>query len=363
MINVEFPLALCAIKKILIVGPAWIGDMMMAQSLYKLLKLRNPQVHISVLSLAWTRPLLALMPEVDHVIDMPLGHGALDIKARYSLGKKLRTEKFEQAIILPNSFKSALIPYFAKIPLRTGWRGEMRFGLVNDRRVLDKKKYPLMVQRYDALALPAAAPALEKFPYPQLTIDNKKSLQIAEQFSLSLTRPVMVVCPGAEYGPAKRWPEHYFAQVAEEKIRQGWQVWLMGSMNDRVVAEQMRELISINQQAYCSNLAGNTQLLEAITLINLADAVLTNDSGLMHVAAALKKPLVVLFGSTSPAHTPPLTDRVKLVTNAIECSPCFERICPKQHHKCLRELDPQKVLQALSDLLPNTLPIAEQVSQ
>lgn len=351
MTEFEFPAELKKIQKILVIGPAWIGDMMMAQTLFKLLKLRNPLVQIDVLASGWTRQLMACMPEVNRVIDMPLGHGALGFAVRRALGKSLIKEAYEQAIVLPNSFKSALIPFFANIPLRTGWRGEMRYGLLNDLRILDKQAFPLMVQRYAALALPKDAPALSSFPYPHLQIELSHRPQLLTKFALQLTRPLLILCPGAEYGPAKRWPEHYFAEVADNKIRAGWQIWLMGSAKDNVVTDAIRNLLLEEERQHCYNLAGETSLGEAIELIACADAVLSNDSGLMHIAAALQKPLAVIFGSTSPEHTPPLFERVSIITNNIECSPCFERECPKVHHKCLRELMPEQVLEALQNLL------------
>lgn len=350
MVEFEFPAELKRIQKILVVGPAWIGDMMMAQSLFKLLKHRNPDVVIDVLASPWTNALLELMPEVNAVITMPLGHGVFGLRARYRLGKSLVDKGYEQAILLPNSLKSAFIPFFAQIPLRTGWRGEMRYGLLNDVRLLDKKRYPLMVQRYAALAFPADAPVPEKIPYPHLCVNTNRA-ELLTKFLLDLNRPLLILCPGAEYGPAKRWPENYYAEVAAKKISEGWQVWLMGSAKDQPVTEAIRTLLPASAREYSYNLAGVTQLSEAIALMNCADAVVSNDSGLMHIAAALQKPLVVLFGSTSPDHTPPLSERVKIVTNNIECSPCFERECPKLHHKCLRELMPGQVFIALNELL------------
>lgn len=347
----EFPAELKNIQKILVIGPAWIGDMMMAQTLFKLLKLRNQNVQIDVLASGWTRQLLACMPEVTDVIDMPLGHGAFGLGERRTLGKSLVDKGYDQAIVLPNSFKSAFIPFFANIPLRTGWRGEMRYGLLNDVRVLDKKRYPLMVQRYAALALPKEAEPLTEFPYPQLHIDQARRPQLLTKFALQLNRPLLILCPGAEYGPAKRWPEHYFAEVVDEKIRAGWQVWLMGSAKDRQVTDVIRNLLLAAERDHCHNLAGSTNLGEAIELMACADAVLSNDSGLMHIAAALQKPLAVIYGSTSPEHTPPLSRQVSIISNKIECAPCFERECRKVHHKCLRELMPQQVLQALDALI------------
>lgn len=360
MAEFEFPAELKRIQKILVIGPAWIGDMMMAQSLFKILRLRNPQVVIDVLASPWTNALLELMPEVNAVITMPLGHGVFGLRERYRLGKSLRENGYEQAILLPNSLKSAFIPFFAKIPLRTGWRGEMRYGLINDVRMLDKKRYPLMVQRYTALAFPADASVPEQIPYPQLCV-NANRAELLHKFSLALNRPLLVLCPGAEYGPAKRWPENYYAQVAAKKISEGWQVWLMGSAKDQSVAEAIRNLLTMDARKYSHNLAGITQLNDAIALMDCADAVISNDSGLMHIAAALQKPLVVVFGSTSPDHTPPLSDCVKIVTNKIECSPCFERECPKVHHKCLRELMPAQVFSALDELMQDVALIQTKV--
>lgn len=360
MIDIQFPSELKKIQKILVIGPAWIGDMMMAHSLFQLLKQRNPTVQIDVLASSWTRQLLIRMPEVHQAIDMPIGHGSLAFADRRALGKELASHHYDQAILLPNSFKSAFIPFFANIPVRTGWRGEMRYGLVNDMRVLDKQRFPLMVQRYTALALPKNSEPLTQFPYPHLVVDKSLRPQLLTKFALQLNRPLLIICPGAEYGPAKRWPEHYFAEVVDEKIRAGWQVWLMGSAKDREVTEAIRQLLLEEEREYCFNLAGSTNLGEAIDLMDCADAVLSNDSGLMHIAAALQKPLAVIYGSTSPEHTPPLAERVTIISKPIDCAPCFERECPKVHHKCLRDLMPPQVLNALDALIPLPLtPIAE----
>lgn len=360
MADIQFTEELKKIRKILVIGPAWIGDMMMAHTLFQLLKQRNPNVQIDVLASGWTRQLLIRMPEVHQAIDMPIGHGSLAFAERRAQGKELALHHYDQAILLPNSFKSAFIPFFANIPLRTGWRGEMRYGLLNDIRVLDKKRFPLMVQRYAALALPKNTEPLTQFPYPRLTVDKHQRPQLLTKFALQLQRPLLIICPGAEYGPAKRWPEHYFAEVADEKIRAGWQVWLMGSAKDREVTEAIRKLLLDEEREHCFNLAGNTNLGEAIDLMDCADAVLSNDSGLMHIAAALQKPLAVIYGSTSPEHTPPLAEQVTIISKKIECAPCFERECPKVHHKCLRDLMPQQVLDALNALIPQPLkPIAD----
>lgn len=343
--------------KILIVGPSWVGDMVMAQSLFKELKHLHPNCLIDVLAPAWSKPLLDRMPEVNRGIDMPVGHGQLLLKERYRLGVSLRAEEYDQAILLPNSLKSALIPAFADIEIRTGWRGEWRYGLLNDIRKLNKKRYPLMVQRFIALAHPTGAPLANNaldFPQPELVVDAELLPVVLEKYQLNTHRPILILCPGAEFGPAKRWPEQHYAEVASQKIQAGWQVWLMGSQKDAEVCNTIKAYQSNSDQSHVHNLAGVTALAEAIDLMSLADCVVSNDSGLMHIAAALGRPLVGVYGSTSPEFTPPLSRRVSIESVDIDCRPCFSRECPKApesgYMKCLQTLSAQKVLAAIDNL-------------
>ncbi|GMG87876.1 lipopolysaccharide heptosyltransferase II [Biformimicrobium ophioploci] len=336
-------------SRILIVGPSWVGDMVMAQSLFIQLKQLHPEALIDVLAPAWSRPLLERMPEVHASIEMPVGHGKLDLGKRRRLGHWLRQHNYDQAILLPNSLKSALVPFFAGIPLRTGWRGEMRYGLLNDIRLLNKQRYPLMVQRFVALALPPGAALPEALPRPALVAQDRFEA-LAQEFGLNRERPVLALCPGAEFGPAKRWPEAHYAEVAASKIAEGWQVWLLGSGKDRDVCADIIERQSDEARSYCENLAGRTQLADAIDLLAQADAVVSNDSGLMHIAAALGRPLAVVYGSTSPDFTPPLAEKVRILSIEVECGPCFQRECPLGHMKCLQELPPQRALDALDEL-------------
>lgn len=343
--------------KILIVGPSWVGDMVMAQSLFKELKRLHPKCSIDVLAPAWSKPLLDRMPEVARGIDMPVGHGQLLLGERYRLGVKLRAEKYDWAILLPNSLKSALIPAFAEIETRTGWRGEWRYGLLNDIRKLNKKRYPLMVQRFIALAHPVGTKLPSRaldFPQPELVVDANLLSDVLAKYELNTERPVLVLCPGAEFGPAKRWPEQHYAEVASKKIAAGWQVWLMGSQKDREVCDTIRAYQNSDAQSHCYNLAGVTALAEAIDLMSQADCVVSNDSGLMHIAAALGRPLVGVYGSTSPQFTPPLSEQVSIESVDVECRPCFQRECPKApesgHMKCLQDLSAQKVLAAVDEL-------------
>ncbi|RLA43833.1 MAG: lipopolysaccharide heptosyltransferase II [Gammaproteobacteria bacterium] len=355
-------------QPILIVGPSWVGDMVMAQTLFSILAKKFPESPVEVLAPAWSEPLLQRMKEVSATVVMPVGHGELSLPAFWQLAQKLRSRRYRAAYILPNSFKSAVIPMLAGIPRRIGWRGEMRFGLLNDIRLLDEQRYPLMVQRFAALAYPAGQSLPQTLPQPCLQVETQRVPELMARFGLDLSRPVLALCPGAEFGPAKRWPESHYQSVAEVMIKRGWQVWIMGSDNDKEVGEAIcgrlkaSGLISNGHvstgkgQAQVVNLAGRTELADAIDLLSCASLVITNDSGLMHIAAALSRPLVAIYGSTSPAFTPPLGKQVETLAIPVECGPCFERECPLQHLKCLNELLPELVLAAI-DRLAEPLPV------
>ncbi|WP_425055781.1 lipopolysaccharide heptosyltransferase II [Pseudomonas abyssi] len=340
---------------ILIIGPSWVGDMVMAQTLFICLKQRHgADCMIDVLAPDWSRPILERMPEVRQALSFPLGHGALELRTRRNIGQSLRGQ-YDQAILLPNSLKSALVPFFADIPLRTGWRGEMRYGLLNDVRKLDKDAYPLMIERFMALAYEPNTELPKPYPRPALQIDPASREQALQHFGLERDRPVLALCPGAEFGEAKRWPSEHYAAVADAHIRQGWQVWLFGSKKDHAVAEQIRGRLIPGLREEATNLCGDTSLAQAIDLLSCADAVVSNDSGLMHVASALNRPLVAVYGSTSPGFTPPLADRVETLQLGLDCSPCFDRTCRFGHYNCLRDLMPAQVNAALERLVGNPL--------
>ncbi|WP_036801222.1 lipopolysaccharide heptosyltransferase II [Photobacterium marinum] len=339
--------------KILIIAPSWVGDMVMSQALYITLKQQHPNALIDVMAPAWCKPILERMPQVNKAIEMPIGHGQFNLKGRYQLGKSLREENYSHAIIMPNSAKSALIPLFAKIPHRTGWKGETRYGLLNDIRT-NKKQFGLVVERYCSLAYPKAmmtnSSAIPHIPYPKLSVEPEAQANAIQRLGLNPERPVIGMCPGAEFGPAKRWPDEYFSEVAKHLIEQGYQVWLFGSQKDQTVTDSIRGRLSEEQQEHCFNLAGETSLIEAVDLLAGCQTVISNDSGLMHVAAAVGSQVVAIFGSTSPDYTPPLSDKVEVVHTDIECRPCFKRECPYGHLKCLKELMPKQVLKAIDQL-------------
>jgi heptosyltransferase-2 len=337
------------IQKILIIGPAWVGDMVMAQSLFKLLKRQNPDVQLDVLAPAWTHGLLNRMPEISKAISSPFQHKQLKLGKRKALGRELKQQSYDQAIVLPNSFKSALVPYWADIPIRTGWQGEWpRRFVLNDMRKLDKEALPLMIERFMALGVPAGEPLQKPYPKPSFEIDSDDLVDALEKLQLTTPeKPMLAMAPGAEFGPSKRWPAKYYAEVASQKISEGWDVWLFGSPKDARIAQQVVE----QTPGEVTNLTGKTSLEEGVDLLSLATAVISNDSGLMHIAAALNKPLVAVYGSTSTRFTPPLSDQVEVVMQQLPCMPCFKRICPLGHWRCMLDLKPEKVLHSLQKVV------------
>ena len=340
-------------KKILVIGPSWVGDAMLVQPMLLRLRQRHPDCRIDVLAPPWTAVLHRAMPEVHDVIINPFPHGALQLGARYRLGKQLRGAHYDQAIVLPNSLKSALAPFFARIPQRTGFVGEMRYGLLNDARKLDKTILPLMVERFAQLAEDAGGTIPRPLANPRLAIPAAQRDATLQKLGLTLEQPVAVFCPGAEYGPAKRWPVAYFADIAQRLHQQGYAVWLIGSGKDKPVADEINQLAL----GHCNNLCGSTDLGDALALLSCARLVISNDSGLMHLAAALDRPLLALFGSSSPQFTPPLSDKAEVVKLEIKCSPCFKRECPLGHFNCMMQLTPDLVWDKAQRLIaPETHP-------
>lgn len=335
-----------ATKKILVIAPSWIGDMVMAQALFKLIKQQQPDAQIDVVATTWNRPLVDFMPEVTQVFIAPFKHGELRLRERFKLAQQLRAQQYDQAIVIPNSFKSALIPFFARIPQRSGWRGEMRWGLLNDVRYLDKKKLPQIMQRYMALALPKTATLPAQLLQPTLHVSEAAIKNTLTKYQLANTnQPILILSPGAERGSARRWPQEYYAQIAAAKIKSGWQIWLLGSIKDKTICDAIQTSVP-----ECINFSGKTSLAEAVHLSAAASYVISNDSGLMHIAGALNKPLIVIYGSTPPEIAPPMSTRNRALYLNLPCSPCFKRECPLKHLACMYEIKPEQVLQELEKL-------------
>ncbi len=340
--------------KTLIIGPSWVGDMMMSQSLYRTLKQINPDNQIDVIAPAWCRPLLNKMPEVNQAITMPLGHGELALTKRYQLGKQFRQSHYHQSIVLPNSFKSALIPFFAKIPKRTGWKGEMRYGLLNDIRQLNKLDFPLMVERYVALAYPqdnikTASDLPKPLLWPKLQVTQDEINLALSNFNIDNKAPLIGFCPGAEFGPAKRWPDYHYAALADKVIKQHAKVLIFGSAKDCEVGKQIMAKMTLSD--HCINLAGQTQLEQVVALIAACKAIVTNDSGLMHIAAALDRPLVALYGPSSPDFTPPLSDKAQVIRLATGYHRIRKGDGEQGYHQSLIDIDPNNVFETLMNLM------------
>ena len=342
-------------QSILIIAPNWIGDAVSTQPLLANLKALYPDSKIDILASHWVAPIYRACSEVHEVIEAKFEHKKLQWSLRKKLAKELEAKNYQACFVLPNSFKSALIPWLANIPFRIGYRGEMRFGLINS--TLDnprKVNRPPMVEHYSALSellkddesVPFAqlVPKLNVSTAAKQSVENKlQSANISGDF-------IYVMCPGAEYGPTKRWPTEHFAVLAQKLITEnpGIQIVILGSKSDHVLGQEITS--QIKQAGKIHNWCGNTSLDEAIALIGMSKAVISNDSGLMHIAAALQTPQVAIFGSSDPAHTPPLSDKAKVIWLNLPCSPCHKRICPLGHLRCLKDILPDQVLATLNTL-------------
>jgi len=328
---------------LLVIAPNWIGDALMAQPFLALLRRRRPDLRIDVLAPEWVAPVLRRMPEVDEVLSAPFRHGALQLGERWRFGRSLRARGYDQAIVLPNTWKAALIPFFADIPLRSGYVGESRYGLLNLIYRRDRTVPLSMVAHYARLAdAPGRRPGRDEppLPEPRLTSDAVRARATARRFGIEADGArLAVICPGAEYGPAKRWPAARHGELAARLAAEGWRIALLGSAKDAPdCAEVARTTAGV------SDLSGRTSLDEAIDLIACADLVISNDSGLMHVAAALERPQVAIFGSSSPEHTPPRSRQARVIWLGLPCSPCYRPVCPLGHFRCMNDISVERVL-------------------
>ena len=315
--------------------------MVMAQSLFKVLKSRDPERALDVLAPEWSLPIVARMPEIRNGIASETAHGEFGLSTRRRIAKDFDDDRYDRAIILPRSAKAALIPWFARIPVRTGFRGETRYWLINDMRPFDKTVLDQTVKRFVALGLDKDESLPDTLPEPALSVSPENQARAIHELDIATDRPVVAMMPGAEYGPAKCWPHEHFTTLAARLDEAGFAVWVLGSQKD----ESAGDVIARGSQAV--NLCGKTSLEDVIDLLAVCDQAVSNDSGLMHIAAASGCHVHAIYGSSSPKFTPPLTKNHDIHELGLECSPCFERKCPLGHLKCLRDLEPGTIFEKI----------------
>lgn len=334
---------------LLLVGPSWVGDMVMAQGYMKACRIRQPKMAIDVLGPEWVIPMVQRMPEVRNGMPLPIGHGELGLKKRWQLAQELRDKQYDEAVILPRSAKSALIPWMAGIPKRVGMKGEWRYGLINDIRHVDRQAINSTFDQFLALQNPVETADMHRsnLYHPRLMVDELNRKRTLTRLRLTIDQPVVILAPGAEYGSAKRWPASYFGELAKLLHQEGYVVWVIGSPKERTLGGQ----VCIFSDGTAINLCGATSLQDCIDLISLACVVVTNDSGLMHIAAAVDRSIVAIFGSSSEFKTPPLSNKATILSKNMSCRPCHARRCPLGHHQCMRAIKAGDVLEACRPFL------------
>lgn len=335
----------------LVISPNWIGDAVMAQPLLALLKRHHPERAIDVLAPPAVAPVWRAVAEADSVLETPFRHRALQLRERWRYARELRTRGYADAYVLPNTLKYALIPWLAGIPRRVGYQGEMRYGLINLMHHDDTPPRP-MVPFYAALAQDPSLPAGVNVPRPKLGVASELVAAACARHGVGEGRPLVVFAPGAEFGAAKRWPPRHFAALAQAIVAADprAQVALLGSPKDRATCDEV--MAGAGAAApHLLNLAGATQLDEAVALIARAAAVVANDSGLLHIASGLNRPVVALYGPTDPDHAPPFSDIARSISLRLACSPCRQRECPLGHHDCMEKMGADIVWRELRPML------------
>jgi len=337
---------------ILVVPYMWIGDFVRCHSVIKLLNARFPDRPVDVLSTTLCAPLTDYMPGLRRAIVADLPRRRIALKDQRVLARRLRLENYGSALIMPRTWKSALAPFFAGIPERTGFVGEMRFALLNDLRY-GERKLPRMVDRCAALALPPTAALPSEWPLPELKVARAEIESWRREHGLaSDSRPAIVLAPGA-VGPSKRWPASAYADLTQRLIADGFAVWVVGGPDEKALAAE------IIGDTTARNLTGH-DLRNAILALAAAVVAVSNDSGLLHVAAAVGTPAIGIFGPTSPWHWAPLNPLAATIEtkSKVDCRPCHKPVCRLVHHRCMRDIPPEQVLVAVRRAFTPLVPAA-----
>ncbi|MBC8302012.1 MAG: lipopolysaccharide heptosyltransferase II [Pelagibacterales bacterium] len=332
-------------EKFLVIAPSWIGDLVISQSFLKQLKLFYPKALIDVIARKELFPILNFMPEVNNLYNLDIKHGSLGLIKRYKLAKKIALNSYTKAFVLTNSFKSAIIPWLAGIPVRVGYLGELRYGLINKTYHL-KKHQISMADRYYKLIDSTYHDNLR----PELLVNEKEKKIVNKKFNIDGSKKNIFLCPDAEYGEAKRWPTKKWIELALEFKKQNYQTYFLGK--DLRFNDSLNQVIKNNDKSIVS-LISKTNIEEAAYLLASSDLVITNDSGLMHVASSVNAELIAIYGSSSPEYTPPLSkpEKHRIIYKNIECSPCFKKICPLGHFNCMHTISINEVIGNASILL------------
>ena len=334
----------------LVISPNWIGDAVMAQPLLARLKSRHPGRPIDVLAPPAVAPVWRAVAEVDTVLETPFRHKALQLRERWKYAQVLRARGYVDSYVLPNTLKYALIPWLAGIRHRVGYKGEMRYGLVNLMHHDEEPPRP-MVPFYAALANAPDAP-LAPAPRPRLVVPEDRIEAACARLGIAAQGALVAFAPGAEFGQAKRWPPRHFGALARAILEQdrGARIVLLGSPKDRATCEEVIAHAG-DAAASMSNLAGETRLDEAVAIIARCAAVVANDSGLLHIASGLNRPVIALYGPTDPGHAPPFSDIARSLSLRLDCAPCRQRECPLGHHHCMEQMEAPLVWRELGPIL------------
>ena len=325
------------IEKLLIIPQNWLGDIVMSQTLLKKVKSENPNTVIDILVNSTFKSLVERMPEINKAVILDSGHKELGLLKRLNLARRIKGN-YDQSIVLSRSIKSALIPYFAKIPIRTGELGESRYILINDLKKFTKEDRRKTAFRYVSMFSKKEEVLDEKY-YPSLQSDPENIKILSDKYKLNLDKKIIIFAPGAAFGPSKMWPVEKFKELGE-KLNKDFFILILGSNNEKNIGDK----IVTNKNMI--NLCGETTITEAVDLMHISEFCVSNDSGLMHLASATNTKSISIYGATSPELTPPLTSNKEIHYRGISCSPCFEKKCKYGHYNCLVEIQADDIFKS-----------------
>ena len=325
-------------QKLLIIPQNWLGDIVMSQTLLKKIKSNNPKTSIDILVNSSLKNLVERMPEINKVIILDCNHRELGLFKRLRLAKEIKKSSYDRSIVLSRSLKSSLIPYFAKIPIRTGELGELRYLLINDLKEFSKESRRKTASRYISMYSDNNEELSENY-YPSLDSNSENIKNLSEKYDLKKDEKVIIFAPGAAFGPSKMWPVNKFRELGK-KLNNDFKILILGSNNEKSIGND----IVTNKNMV--NLCGKTSIADAVDLMHISKFCVSNDSGLMHLAAATNTKSISIYGSTSPDFTPPLTKNKDIHYKGMSCSPCFEKKCKYGHYNCLVDIHSDDVFKS-----------------